>query len=599
MKILRRKSGTKTAKPKEKKRTNRIEKAIESLFKWKFWQNLKIGQKYGAALFVTIGLFALSTIIIFVLLTRVSSSLDHVRDAGQRAVKITEAEAIFEQKGGIIGNYIIDSNPGHLNHFYKLTAKLNTLKKEFEGSLTSGEKKKLLSEIDKNDEELNKLFKDQIIPGVRLQHVRDYRSGKLRADRLIENTVSKLDKLRSDLKREQEGSVSSAKAELVLTIIVLILSICISAALGIACILIMGRIVSRKLGQIVNVSNEISSGNLTVASVEYTGKDEIADLSRAINAMKEKLQAMIQEIQGVSSYVTNQSRELNGAAEEVKEASQQVASTMQELSGGAEEQAGTAADLVHLMEKYLSKVEEAVQNGNVIHSSSNQVLELTNQGDQLMEASQHQMVKINEIMKQSVERVKGLDTQTKQISKLVQVINEIAGQTNLLALNAAIEAARAGEHGRGFSVVASEVRKLAEQVSFSVSDITKIVDGIKTESNQVVSSLQTGYKEVEEGTEQIEITGMTFKKIYGAVNLMTEKINGISTNLEQISINSANMNSSIENIASVSEQSAAGIEQTSASISQTNHSMESISDHARSLSDLSQQLDEMISKFKL
>jgi methyl-accepting chemotaxis protein len=315
--------------------------------------------------------------------------------------------------------------------------------------------------------------------------------------------------------------------------------------------------------------------------------------------MKEKLQAMIQEIQGVSSYVTNQSRELNGAAEEVKEASQQVASTMQELSGGAEEQAGTAADLVHLMEKYLSKVEEAVQNGNVIHSSSNQVLELTNKGDQLMEASQHQMVKINEIMKQSVERVKGLDTQTKHISKLVQVINEIAGQTNLLALNAAIEAARAGEHGRGFSVVASEVRKLAEQVSFSVSDITKIVDGIKTESNQVVSSLQTGYKEVEEGTEQIEITGMTFKKIYGAVNLMTEKINGISTNLEQISINSANMNSSIENIASVSEQSAAGIEQTSASISQTNHSMESISDHARSLSDLSQQLDEMISKFKL
>lgn len=596
MKLFQRK--TKQQK-KMKTREKKVEKVIQSLVKFKFWQNLKIGQKYGAALFLTIGLFAASTAVTFVLLTMVNSSLQSVSDSGEKAVKIAESAAVFQQKGSVIGNFIIDSNPGHLNDFKKLTAKFNSLKNEFKGSLTSGETKELLQQIDKNDQQINDIFTKDIMPGVRLQHEREYRLGKLQADNLIAKTVVKLDKLKTDLKNAQESAISSAKGKLILTLIVLVISICISGVLGVAAIMIIGTIISRKLGQIVKVSNEISSGNLTAEAVEYEGKDEIAELSKATNSMREKLQAMIQEIQGVSSYVTNKSRDLNGASEEVRAASQQVASTMQELSSGAEEQAGSAGDLVLMMERYLAKVEEAVLNGKFIRSSSNEVLTMTQEGDLLMEKSQEQMVKINQIMKTSVEKVKGLDHQTQQISKLVQVIQDIAGQTNLLALNAAIEAARAGEHGRGFSVVAAEVRKLAEQVSFSVSDITKIVEGIKYESNEVVSSLQSGYQEVEHGTEQIEVTGLTFKKIHNAVDLMTEKITDISNNLEHVSTSSSAMNASIENIASVSEQSAAGIEQTSASITQTNHSMENISDHAQSLSDLAEQLNEMISKFKL
>src|SRR5699024_4194813 len=132
----------------------------------------------------------------------------------------------------------------------------------------------------------------------------------------------------------------------------------------------------------------------------------------------------------------------------------------------------------------------------------------------------------------AVQKVQGLDAQSQEISKLVSVIQDSAEQTNLLALNAAIEAARAGEHGKGFAVVADEVRKLAEQVSVSVTDITTIVTSIQNESSMVTESLEGGYKEVEQGTTQIEATGEKFNGINTSITNMVKDIQSISDNLE-------------------------------------------------------------------
>src|SRR5699024_2273260 len=231
--------------------------------------------------------------------------------------------------------------------------------------------------------------------------------------------------------------------------------------------------------------------------------------------------------------------------------SEQVAVTMEELARGSESQAEHASSLSAMMDSFNQKVNETSEGGAQVQEVSKQVLDMTNKGSNLMATSINQITVIDEIGHEAVQKVEGLDTHARDISALVSVIQDIADQTNLLALNAAIEAARAGEHGAGFSVVADEVRTLAEQVSHSVTDITGIVDRIQAESSAVTGSLQEGYKEVEHGTEQIKTTQKTFAEISEAVNEMAENIQTSSDNLLDMTKDSGEMSKFIQEIAAI------------------------------------------------
>ncbi|RFB18148.1 methyl-accepting chemotaxis protein [Bacillus sp. HNG] len=563
-----------------------------------WWHNLKIGYKFGVALTFTILLFCLSAFIIFIQLFNISNEMKEVKKSGEQSILITEIASVFNQLGSEISIYIQDSNGKHVTAFQDLSKQYDELSKELKPSLTTIELQ-LYNKVGENKQKLTTLFDDKVFPAVVSANKLSSIESSQEAEQIIKDTVRQLDQLRANIKVKSDRSITAANSNVSGTIVVLLVSIVASTIIAILSLVMIGRNIGKQLKNLVIISNRVADGNLKVEEIEIKGQDEIGLLSKSLNVMNSSLRSMIREITTVSDQVASKSSELMISSSEVKAASQQIASTVQELSTGAEEQAHSSTQLAKMMEEYAGKIQTANQNGSQINESSEHVLEMTKKGHEFMNASTEQMNKINSIMEFSVEKVKGLDEQTKQISTLVKVIRDIADQTNLLALNAAIEAARAGEHGRGFAVVADEVRKLAEQVSHSVKDITDIVNSIQKESNSVARVLLDGYSQVDEGAKQIRVTGQTFEDIHDAVTVMVERIRSISENLDIIAGSTVEINLSIDNIAAVSEQSAAGIEQTSASVQQTNSSMETISDHSELLSDLASRLNTLISKFKL
>nr|WP_071392627.1 methyl-accepting chemotaxis protein [Bacillus tuaregi] len=393
-----------------------------------------------------------------------------------------------------------------------------------------------------------------------------------------------------------ESSEVTKEASKILKVTLLIIGLAI--IIGAIAVFFITKSIIKPLNELKEKAITISNGDLT-ERINVRTNDEIGQLGQAFNEMQTKLKELMGNIANASGILSYQSEELTQSANEVKAGSEQVAVIMQEIAAGSEVQANTSSEISSTVATFATKVQEANVQGEQIQESSNHVLAMTNEGSLLMDASTKQMTVIDQIVRDSVQKVKELDTQSQQISKLVVVIKEVADQTNLLALNAAIEAARAGEHGKGFSVVAEEVRKLAEQTASSVTDITAIVQNIHSGFHIVTESLQDGYKEVERGTAQVETTGETFTMISQSVTEMVYSIKAISANLSDIASNTEQVNSSIQEIAAAAEESAAGIEQTSASIQQTSSSMEEVARSSNELTQLSEELNGLVKQFKL
>ena len=364
-------------------------------------------------------------------------------------------------------------------------------------------------------------------------------------------------------------------------------------------ILYLANNISKPINKIMNRIESITERELNHEPLEVTSKDETKRLADSVNTMNEQMVLIIGKIKTESNSITGDSNNLRKAEEQVTSDILLTSEAIEQIANGAEEQASSIAQLRSLMQDFMNNVKSANDNSVKVQSHSQSVQEMTTKGQDLINETEEQIYKIDGIVKEAANRVEGLNTRTREITKLVEVITDIADQTNLLALNAAIEAARAGEQGKGFAVVADEVRKLAEQVSHSVSDISTIVQTIQDETNHVTQSLVEGYKEVEKGSHQTNNASRSYREISSAVNEMVTNINSVSTNLQNIADSTTSIDLAIENIAAVSEQSAASSQQTADAIQAVSSSMDYIADATKNLSKTANELQHIVTGFKL
>ncbi len=400
----------------------------------------------------------------------------------------------------------------------------------------------------------------------------------------------------------KEGSNTAVKETkdiyhkgLIYTALLLVASIAISICIW----LYINRSIVKPIIRMKSSANEIAEGNLSNDIEALASKDELGDLNEALQKMVGNLRDIVGYSKEISTRVLSSSQVLTTATNETRTGSRHITETMNEMAEGSEQQAQDAVTIAESMNEFTESIDKAYNHGMTISDTSQNVLELAVNGNENMDTSVQQMKTIHHIVQEAVHKVRSLEQHSQDINKLVQVINGIAEQTNLLSLNAAIEAARAGESGKGFAVVAEEVRKLADGVSDSVQDITKIVGGTQQEINTVIQYLESSFTEVEKGTENLTDTGQAMQNIKQSVTYVADSIKEVTDGLKQLTNQSITINQSIENIASVSEESAAGIEETFSITEQSAHSMDQVLQNAEELERLAKELNQKMDQFTI
>ncbi len=290
-------------------------------------------------------------------------------------------------------------------------------------------------------------------------------------------------------------------------------------------------------------------------TVDLTGgsEDALGAVEEAIGRMTAHFQASelrTGEVVGEAHEILNR---LSSAVDE-------ISSSAVQMTSGAEEQNEQASRIAAAIEELSRIVIEVAQNADNAAESAKQATERAHESGKVVDQTVDRMGMIASAVTDVAQTIEELGQRAEEIGEIVRVVDDIADQTNLLALNAAIEAAKAGESGRGFAVVADEVRKLAEKTSEANKEVVKTIKAIQGGTRKAVSSMESGVKEVEEGTWLANQAGESLREIVDGFNQITDMVVLIATAASQQSSAAEEISRTIESISSVTQQMSSGAE---------------------------------------
>lgn len=355
---------------------------------------------------------------------------------------------------------------------------------------------------------------------------------------------------------EQELLIErSAAADSAATIVysVVVLGGLLVAGVAIVAAFLFRRQLAGRIEDAMRVATTIADGNLR-ATIDDSGRDEVAELLSAMATMQTQLRNMMGEIKTASS--------------ELDSASNSVASTAEQLSASSNEQTRASTTIATSIEELSTSINHVSENASEAREISEQSSKNAEQSASVMEQMVASMNRISDAVQQAAAQLVELDKQSEQISSIVNVIKSIADQTNLLALNAAIEAARAGEQGRGFSVVADEVRHLAQRTSESTDEIEATVAKIQSGTQASVKQMEHGVHEVEEGVELASMTGQAINEIRESFDRVLQVVQDISDALGEQNAASDEVARNVERFSAMADQNQEATEHTSATAHQ-------------------------------
>ena len=379
-----------------------------------------------------------------------------------------------------------------------------------------------------------------------------------------------------------------------ITVIVVILAVIVALALGI----LFASNMSGAIGYMCYKVQKVAEGDLTV-SIKNKRKDEFMLLT-------DELGMMIKNIKHLITNVTTASDDLNVASDQVAESSRMFMQTSEgiqhavsEIEQGVAKLDEDSADCLTQMDSLSEKINAVTEGTGVIGGLAMETGESIKQGVESVSELTGTAQSTTEITTHVVEAIGMLETKTRSIGQIIGVINGIAEQTNLLSLNASIEAARAGEAGRGFSVVAEEIRKLADQSLGSAKQISKIVDEIVANMGEVVKVAKKAEDIVKLQEESVGNTTNSFNEMEGQVQTLVKSLEDIKAGVNNMEGARATTLGAIESISAISAETSACSTNVSEMAAKQMSAIHTLDEAASQLTARAEELTVLLQQFKI
>ncbi|MGN4446898.1 methyl-accepting chemotaxis protein [Bacillus cereus group sp. MYBK79-1] len=341
---------------------------------------------------------------------------------------------------------------------------------------------------------------------------------------------------------------------------------------------------------------KVGEGDLSIKLEERP--DDIGIINAYFNNTIEKFKGIIDKVKQTAEQVSSSSQELSVSTKENSMAVQEIVSSMVGLRAGAQSQETSVPQYLGIVCEMEDKMEEIKNAAEQMAKESEGTKHHSVKGNGVIKQAINQMNIIQNAVQDLSSIIHSLETRSKEIRDIVNVITGISNQTNSLALHASIEASRTDASGKGFEAVADEVRKLAEQTEASAKDIAKLIGETQAETEEAVASMQKASKEVGSGMKLVESSGTFFEKISKSAQSVTNQVRVVSSNSSDILQNSQNIVRVVNELSLIANTYANSSSNIEESMKEQEMSVQDIAELASSLSWLSQELQELIGEFK-